>query len=64
MVESYDTYDHRLCPGAVISLAAQHDTPYPLGHDPEEKYGMKQVIVIGGGVVGLTSAWWLLEAGF
>jgi len=25
---------------------------------------MKQVIVIGGGVVGLTSAWWLLEAGF
>jgi D-amino-acid dehydrogenase len=23
-----------------------------------------QVIVIGGGVVGLTSAWWLLEAGF
>ncbi|MFL6671835.1 MAG: D-amino acid dehydrogenase [Massilia sp.] len=25
---------------------------------------MRQVIVIGGGVVGLTSAWWLLEAGF
>jgi D-amino-acid dehydrogenase len=25
---------------------------------------MKQVIVIGGGVVGLTTAWWLLEAGF
>jgi D-amino-acid dehydrogenase len=25
---------------------------------------MQQVIVIGGGVVGLTSAWWLLEAGF
>ncbi|MES2150123.1 MAG: D-amino acid dehydrogenase [Pseudomonadota bacterium] len=25
---------------------------------------MEQVIVIGGGVVGLTSAWWLLEAGF
>ena len=24
---------------------------------------MSQVIVIGGGVVGLTSAWWLLEAG-
>jgi D-amino-acid dehydrogenase len=24
----------------------------------------QQVIVIGGGVVGLTSAWWLLEAGF
>jgi D-amino-acid dehydrogenase len=24
----------------------------------------RQVIVIGGGVVGLTSAWWLLEAGF
>jgi D-amino-acid dehydrogenase len=24
---------------------------------------MQQVIVIGGGVVGLTSAWWLLEAG-
>jgi D-amino-acid dehydrogenase len=24
----------------------------------------KQVIVIGGGVIGLTSAWWLLEAGF
>ncbi|QBE63900.1 D-amino acid dehydrogenase [Pseudoduganella lutea] len=23
-----------------------------------------QVVVIGGGVVGLTSAWWLLEAGF
>ena len=26
--------------------------------------GNQQVIVIGGGVVGLTSAWWLLEAGF
>jgi D-amino-acid dehydrogenase len=26
--------------------------------------GMQQVIVIGGGVVGLTSAWWLLEAGY
>jgi D-amino-acid dehydrogenase len=26
--------------------------------------GAQQVIVIGGGVVGLTSAWWLLEAGF
>jgi D-amino-acid dehydrogenase len=26
--------------------------------------GMQQIIVIGGGVVGLTSAWWLLEAGF
>ena len=25
---------------------------------------MKQVLVIGGGVIGLTSAWWLLEAGF
>jgi len=25
---------------------------------------MQQVIVIGGGVVGLTSAWWLLEAGY
>jgi D-amino-acid dehydrogenase len=25
---------------------------------------MQQVIVIGGGVIGLTSAWWLLEAGF
>jgi D-amino-acid dehydrogenase len=25
---------------------------------------MQQVIVIGGGVVGMTSAWWLLEAGF
>ena len=25
---------------------------------------MQQVIVIGGGVVGLTSAWWLAEAGF
>ncbi|TFW27788.1 D-amino acid dehydrogenase [Massilia horti] len=25
---------------------------------------MQQVIVIGGGVVGVTSAWWLLEAGF
>jgi len=25
---------------------------------------MSQVIVIGGGVVGLTSAWWLMEAGF
>ena len=25
---------------------------------------MQQVIVIGGGVVGLTSAWWLLETGF
>jgi D-amino-acid dehydrogenase len=25
---------------------------------------MQQVIIIGGGVVGLTSAWWLLEAGF
>ena len=25
---------------------------------------MREVIVIGGGVVGLTSAWWLLEAGF
>ena len=25
---------------------------------------MQEVIVIGGGVVGLTSAWWLLEAGF
>lgn len=24
----------------------------------------RQVIVIGGGVVGLTSAWWLLEAGY
>lgn len=24
----------------------------------------KQVLVIGGGVIGLTSAWWLLEAGF
>src|SRR3954463_13621481 len=24
---------------------------------------MQEVIVIGGGVVGLTSAWWLLEAG-
>jgi D-amino-acid dehydrogenase len=24
---------------------------------------MQQIIVIGGGVVGLTSAWWLLEAG-
>ena len=24
----------------------------------------KQVIVIGGGVIGLTSAWWLLEAGY
>ena len=23
-----------------------------------------QVVVIGGGVVGLTSAWWLLEAGY
>ena len=25
---------------------------------------MQQVIVIGGGVVGLTSAWWLMEAGY
>lgn len=25
---------------------------------------MQQAIVIGGGVVGLTSAWWLLEAGY
>lgn len=25
---------------------------------------MRQVIVIGGGVIGLTSAWWLLEAGY
>jgi D-amino-acid dehydrogenase len=25
---------------------------------------MQEVIVIGGGVVGLTSAWWLLDAGF
>jgi D-amino-acid dehydrogenase len=25
---------------------------------------MQQVLVIGGGVVGLTSAWWLLEAGY
>ncbi|MDQ1920458.1 D-amino acid dehydrogenase [Massilia pseudoviolaceinigra] len=25
---------------------------------------MREVIVIGGGVVGLASAWWLLEAGF
>ena len=25
---------------------------------------MQQVIVIGGGVVGLTSAWWLLDAGY
>jgi D-amino-acid dehydrogenase len=25
---------------------------------------MREVIVIGGGVVGLTSAWWLLDAGF
>ena len=25
---------------------------------------MRQVIVIGGGVIGLASAWWLLEAGF
>ena len=25
---------------------------------------MQEVIVIGGGVVGLTSAWWLLEAGY
>src|SRR4051794_5942393 len=25
---------------------------------------MQQVLIIGGGVVGLTSAWWLLEAGF
>ena len=25
---------------------------------------MQQVIVIGGGVVGLTSAWWLVEAGY
>jgi D-amino-acid dehydrogenase len=25
---------------------------------------MQQVVVIGGGVVGLASAWWLLEAGF
>ena len=25
---------------------------------------MQHVIVIGGGVVGLTSAWWLLEAGY
>ena len=25
---------------------------------------MQEVIVIGGGVVGLSSAWWLLEAGF
>jgi D-amino-acid dehydrogenase len=25
---------------------------------------MQQIIVIGGGVVGLTSAWWLAEAGF
>ena len=24
----------------------------------------RQVVVIGGGVVGLASAWWLLEAGF
>ncbi|QYF95286.1 D-amino acid dehydrogenase [Massilia sp. PAMC28688] len=25
---------------------------------------MQQVLVIGGGVIGLTSAWWLLEAGY
>ena len=25
---------------------------------------MQQVIVIGGGVIGLTSAWWLLDAGY
>jgi D-amino-acid dehydrogenase len=25
---------------------------------------MQHVIVIGGGVVGLTSAWWLVEAGY
>ena len=24
----------------------------------------QQVIIIGGGVVGLTSAWWLAEAGY
>jgi D-amino-acid dehydrogenase len=33
-------------------------------HDQEKNSGMREVIVIGGGVVGLTSAWWLLEAGF
>lgn len=26
--------------------------------------GMQEAIVIGGGVIGLTSAWWLLEAGY
>ena len=25
---------------------------------------MSEIVVIGGGVVGLTSAWWLAEAGF
>ena len=28
------------------------------------KDGMQEVIVIGGGVIGLTSAWWLLDAGY
>ncbi len=28
------------------------------------KTGKREIIVIGGGVIGLSSAWWLLEAGF
>ncbi|MCA1857342.1 D-amino acid dehydrogenase [Massilia oculi] len=30
----------------------------------EEEFRMQQIIVIGGGVVGLTSAWWLAQAGY
>jgi D-amino-acid dehydrogenase len=33
-------------------------------HDQDKNSGMREVIVIGGGVVGLTSAWWLLDAGY
>ncbi len=34
------------------------------GNEQQKRSYMRQVIVIGGGVIGLTSAWWLLEAGF
>lgn len=48
---------------ASLSLAEAAANPYPAGPFKNEFVRMKQLVVIGGGVVGVTTAWALAEAG-
>ena len=53
-------------PGVATFIGRAGGRPLKLsGHVKDQSCGlMQQIIVIGAGVVGLTSAWWLLEAGY